>query len=821
MSFRFVTEGAAGPGPPSPVTVSPGLDDVLPVHTLSNSTSYPANNFPGFITPATTVTNGRSGTSPDLGIYPTGDTDVLAFQTKRPWRDASVSSWVGGGAFYLRISGSPGLQTALYFWYNRSVTGGYIEVGIITGADFTISGAGYNFGGAVYAYYKVSNFAASPEGIAAGFVNSYVSGKSFTFGCNGFQVFLQYNGIDILRYTEWRCAKAGTTGIWVHDNEVATDITTHYSALLPLFSYPEGNVFDPRDFGMRAVAPVTGSMSAASNQLVLNAPSTFQVGDQIIVEAGGEAGGYTQGVIGVGGTWPALNYANLTAMNADTSQAMGTYAYLQSPSALPVYCWNGSVWLNTLGAPTANVFHYCVNAVPISLVAKVIGVSPDTKTLTLSANAAAATTNANIYLDCLPSYFIVNQAITSAQFAAGTVFAPMPPNLQLITPPGTWAISGPVRGMGAGPVNIANGFKFMGSMLGATIFKIPNGITCGIFWPSVTGISNIFVGIFSIIGNVQVVGGVPMGGINTLQPSIAGTFPPCVILQGAGGDTGYVISNITATNTFVLATIGGTTNPLIEKLNITLTIPIYDYVGWYCQLSNTSGGVIRDCSMNAAALQNTFEFFACNGATILRCGGQNALYSTNSSTSWTIDFGPGQTTVDTITANCMVPGTNSAAFFDTAIIDVNDNAFGGGNTGTIKNPNITIQGYGNANNDTNKFIHIQPLQTGVTIQGEYPGSGGCSTTLGGILIAPDYNGTSGAYGPIVKSDASNTTITGIRIKGVGRPSSSPINGSYGNISITAAVSATGVVTNCVADVVQPTAGLTTSGDQTNTAYGGC
>ena len=135
--------------------------------------------------------------------------------------------------------------------------------------------------------------------------------------------------------------KPGLTGIWVHSNYAANDITVHYSALLPVFSYPEGNVFDPRDFGMRAVAPVTGSMSATSNQLVLNAPSTFQVGDQIIVEAGGEAGGYTQGVIGVGGTWPALSYANLTAMNADTSQPNGTHAYLLSPSTLPVYAGTG------------------------------------------------------------------------------------------------------------------------------------------------------------------------------------------------------------------------------------------------------------------------------------------------------------------------------------------------------------------------------------------------------------------------------------------------------------------------------------------------
>ena len=191
--------------------------------------------------------------------------------------------------------------------------------------------------------------------------------------------------------------EAGLAGVWVHGNYAANDITVHYSALLPVFSYPEGNVFDPRDFGMRAVAPVTGSMSASSNQLVLNAPSTFQVGDQIIVEAGGEAGGYTQGVIGVGGTWPALSYANLAAMNADTSKPNTTSRLSVKPLNTSGLLWNGTAWINTFLGSLSRLFldiHQFVN--PLALIAKVTAVSPDTKTLTLSASSVAATTNANV-----------------------------------------------------------------------------------------------------------------------------------------------------------------------------------------------------------------------------------------------------------------------------------------------------------------------------------------------------------------------------------------------------------------------------------------
>ncbi len=89
----------------------------------------------------------------------------------------------------------------------------------------------------------------------------------------------------------------------------------------------------------------TGTISGASNSLVVSSNPGFQIGDAIIVETGGEAGLGARGTKGVGGTWPTLSYANAAAMNADTSKPDGQHAWLLDTG--DVYFWLVSlgVWL--------------------------------------------------------------------------------------------------------------------------------------------------------------------------------------------------------------------------------------------------------------------------------------------------------------------------------------------------------------------------------------------------------------------------------------------------------------------------------------------
>lgn len=80
-----------------------------------------------------------------------------------------------------------------------------------------------------------------------------------------------------------------------------------------------------------------GAMMAGSNVVMLNQPiSGLKLGDWVVVECiGTGVNDCKQGTVGVGGNWPALSYANLTTLRADTTQLANTIAWDQS---------TGSVW---------------------------------------------------------------------------------------------------------------------------------------------------------------------------------------------------------------------------------------------------------------------------------------------------------------------------------------------------------------------------------------------------------------------------------------------------------------------------------------------
>jgi hypothetical protein len=210
--------------------------------------------------------------------------------------------------------------------------------------------------------------------------------------------------------------------------------------------------------------------------------------------------------------------------------------------------------------------------------------------------------------------------------------------------------------------------------------------------------------------------------------------------------------------------------------------------------------------VKGVSLVKAFELFACNGADINDTRGINALYSTNSSTSWEIN-----------NADVVIKGDSYAnqlsGALDEAIVNVNNNAFGSGNTGLIANARIVQKGYVDRNKNSLKFIQIASQQTHVTVSGEYPGEGGCTSALGGYFEAPRYDPVSAELGAMaVYSDAAHTTVAGIRVVGsaINWPGSS---NHYANIALTGSSS---VVTDSVADRIQ--IGPAQHGNQTNSAF---
>lgn len=141
----------------------------------------------------------------------------------------------------------------------------------------------------------------------------------------------------------------------------------------------------------------TGSMTQGSNILTLTSPMSLSIGDDVIVEMGGESGHGIRGTVGVGGQWPYYIYNNTAAMMADTSQVDGFYAgNLQDGK---VYRWqngdSGFSWNAYTHWP-----YYLEKIIPHALDrVTVTAISMDGLTVTLSKPAVVATTNANVYFD--------------------------------------------------------------------------------------------------------------------------------------------------------------------------------------------------------------------------------------------------------------------------------------------------------------------------------------------------------------------------------------------------------------------------------------
>lgn len=772
--------------------ISP-TDDVIPISTLAASSSFPANSFSGFTT-GTTETN-TSGGGYNL-FYPTPhDNSTIICQSNRMWRDVEVSACCSDH-FLLLIRATPPLsffasRSALYFDFNVSSfpPGGDIRMGMIQN-------------GVAYPYYVNTNVAASPEGIAVGFTGSVTGTDLFTFGASGFNIYLKWNGKTLFSYTDWRVMGAGVT--CASGNGLSNVYRVHYLQNQVLYSNYAAGVFDPRDFGMRNVPVNTGSMSASGTSLTLNRQNQFQVGDSVIVEIGGESGAGARGTIGVGGNFPSLSYANAAAMNADTGQPDGTWAYLLDTKL--AYSSIAGVWTNGDGITTTghyNQTYYQQYVQPLALAATVTAISG--QVLTLSTAATVATTNANVYLDCKNSFLPINQTVRSE-----TNFPPTPINMSISIPAGTYAVSNVVTNTGADW--IGNGYSVYGAGRTQTTIFTPLGLIPKFLNLSAAtnNPSNVTISDFKYIGNFNNNGGCTFG--IGLATAVTGE-PRAVEIFSAGNSN--TIARVDALNTVCAIGIDNSHLALIDNCTVEITSGQYNYLQWQIACDNCSDAIIQNCTGTAPFGMKCFEFFVCYpgtgayGGKFLNCGGQNVRFSNNSSHLIIFDM---TQNVTATTGSWFSPG---ATPIDEAIFNINSNAFHSGGDGQFicrAGFQCIQQGYVKGGNDSFKFIQVSSEQGTWSFTGGFPG-GGCSTALGGYFEAPDYNAGGAEFGSmLLMSDANNTTITGMRVKGSAIPSPGS-SGHWSNISLLGTGSS---VTNCVADVIQP--GPTTSGNQTNIVY---
>jgi hypothetical protein len=192
-------------------------------------------------------------------------------------------------------------------------------------------------------------------------------------------------------------------------------------------------------YGLRSYKCV-GSIAGGSNVLQLTEASTFKIGDQVIVEVGGETGKGQFGTMGVGGIVPAA-----------------TDGWKQ--------------------------FYYRSRDLPKALVAKVTALGgrllPDSKVLLLDKQAATTATNANVYLD-------------NAPFLQAALDEQHDPGWTVSLPSGDFAVSDRLN------VNNKSGWTIKGAGKGLTVLRAPKGTPC--FGIGV-GSANTTIQDLTIIGN--------------------------------------------------------------------------------------------------------------------------------------------------------------------------------------------------------------------------------------------------------------------------------------------------------------------------------
>lgn len=485
----------------------------------------------------------------------------------------------------------------------------------------------------------------------------------------------------------------------------------------------------------------TGSISASSNSLTVADASGFAINDYLIIEIGGESGAGARGTIGVGGAWPDLSYANAAAMNADTGQADGQYAYLID---------TGNVYRSFSGLWEQQTFYYWAKVIPRGLAARVTAKAGNV--LTLDASAVVSTTNANVYFD--------NFHLADAHTAD-------PDGTEIIWPTGNYAMSAMWW------ITDRSNWYIHGTSKTATKLFFPKGISdYGLIHFSGSGSGNR-VSDICVQGNA-----LAQGYMVAWEPGFSGT-----VTHLESGITFSANSNSTISDTKsidVFQSGAGCTfcvNTSVYRHDAVLTEGLLGYTQWQIQGADCTGGSFIDCTVTSTKLTAGIEWFRSTGNIIRGYVGVNAVMSLNSADSWQV-INP---TV-TIQANSQISQESFGR--DTAIIAITD-TIGGisiANGGVLTNPTIVVQGYINADNDVLLGISVASAAV-VNIR-----------VAGGSYTGPDYAAPSTLFGPAgLRSDGVNTQVSCFTVYGqiqAGTPTviRSNIGVAHGSISYCRALS---------------------------------
>jgi hypothetical protein len=698
-----------------------------------------------------------------------------ALQSTSCSRDMEVDVYARDGYVVLRHTPE---GRGIFFRTNLEVPGGELTIGIIEGdVDGTYLGS--------KAY--LSWFGSATTLVSAripGYRRVHTDGDLFTFGVEGFDVYVKFNHTEFLRFKEYRHMQPGRMSLKANAGYGTRRTVLRHLTPKALLSKYERGVLDLRDFGLSS-RRATGTIRAGSAQFVIDTPPStpFAVGDSVIVEIGGEAGRGQRGSVGVGGTWPRKRYPTSAVMLADLSNVEGTFAWVETDGS--VWRWEGQLWHEfSTSQPNRRYRHYYLaRAIPLALQATISHISGNGTILTLDKAAHADSTGATLYLDNAP---VLNRVLRDPRYDGEAnwprVLAPSdftaitPADLQLNIPAGEYAI-GNALSLRSHP-----GWKVVGAGSGRTKIFSPRGTRSATL--HVSSSPGVRISDLHLQGNARDHG---YGLAVTETDAPQGTTYPSGIVFGPGSDNG-IASDLVVSDVFQVAV--GTSYAAevwARRVQSVMTDGLRDYVQWMFQWADSRGGGCVECSVESPTILGGFETFKSVGTTFRDCSGVNAVAAAN---------GAGGFLFENLTLRIRAGANNGNTWFSVhnPMVNINTN-IGLKNVdlgGTLRNVTMIQEGYVDTlggKHDTLKGIVVNNRNPNITI-------------LGGRYEAPDYRAPSVMHGGMgIDSTGANLVVDGFRVEG-------RTDGSWGNINVTS-----GVIRNCTATTIRVKPGVTVSNCQ--------
>lgn len=510
--------------------------------------------------------------------------------------------------------------------------------------------------------------------------------------------------------------------------------------------------FDLVALGVMKSSKTTGSITGGSTSLVVASAAGFTIGDQIIVETGGEAGAGAIGTKGVGGTWPALSYADATAMNADTSQADGKLCWLESTAR--VYYWNdaGNVWVQI----SSNLF-YIYRVIPRALIATITNIVGTT--FTLSTAASVSSTNANVYFDCKDKLGPYTDFNAGATITAKSVYIST----------GEYAFSS-----SSSMSNAMKDIVVEGDGSSLTIFVAPNGCSNNSLTVSTTQRS-----IFRKFG---------FRGNHKLNSWARSRYNETdwfdMYLAHAQSSRAQICSDVLFDDIRVEDSENITMNynvsvdSYIRNCYVRSVTPMRGYVGWVFNTADSGNCGVIDCEVDSDWAMPACEIFGGGSNYMLRFTGRNAYVAANSSTDFYVD-GVDITVNEDSAYNYQVgvDGTQQNWTPFGTFVNLNTNIANQQGradptaTGTFLNGSVVLEGMMNGDvNGRNRPITVAPGYANVMIKDCYieaPAQQSGSWSMEGIACDGDGMTVSGTR-VVGFSVAGDNAIDAERYAGFGR-----------------------------------------------------